>query len=161
MRVLYLTINPNRLSTTAPTEGGFVRERRPVVSGSCVRNVGRFSRLGGWAGNPVLSKSFIDTSKYFPWPFVRSMMHLASIVRKHQIDIIHCNEQNCYPIGAYLARWTRLPVVVSVHFTMGRDFCSWAFGKRTPTEFSSFPKAIETIVAPVCRGLFPNPNGVF
>src|SRR5262249_9776733 len=33
----------------------------------------------------------------------------------------------------YLARLCRLPVVVSVHFTVGRPFCEWAFsGSRRP-----------------------------
>jgi glycosyltransferase involved in cell wall biosynthesis len=49
------------------------------------------------------------------------------------VQLIHCNEQNIYPIGQYLARILKLPVVVSVHFAMGREFCQWAFGgNRAP-----------------------------
>jgi glycosyltransferase involved in cell wall biosynthesis len=46
--------------------------------------------------------------------------------------LIHCNEQNIYPIGAYLSKAMRIPILVSIHFTMERGFCSWAFRKRIP-----------------------------
>ena len=67
-------------------------------------------------------------SKAAPLPFLRSLRRLYALVRRHRVRLIHCNEQNVYPIGSYLGRLCGLPVVVSVHFTMDRGFCRWAFG---------------------------------
>jgi glycosyltransferase involved in cell wall biosynthesis len=133
VRILYLTINPNRVSTTVPTEGWF-RFLRPhglepvLVS----HEIGAFHAWANGEGIPSYHVPLPQPSKTNPFPFVTSLWRLLQIARRHRIELIHCNEQNCYPIGAYLARWTGLPIVVSVHFTIGRDFCQWAFGKRVP-----------------------------
>jgi glycosyltransferase involved in cell wall biosynthesis len=73
-------------------------------------------------------------SKLNPFPFAKSLWSLAQIVYHHRIRIVHCNEQDVYPIGSYVARLMRIPVVVSIHFTMERDYCKWAFaGSRRPS----------------------------
>lgn len=134
MNVLYLTMNPNRQSTTVPTEGWFRflpdRGLRPVLVS---REVGDFHRWANAQGIPTYQDSLPTPSKRNLFPALRSLMRLAAIVRRHKVELVHCNEQNVYPIGQYLARLCNLPCVVSVHFTMGRRYCQWAFGgRRTP-----------------------------
>src|SRR5204863_9383107 len=68
-------------------------------------------------------------SKTQPWPFARSLWTLRRLVGRHRIDVIHCNEQDVHPMAGWLARVCGLPVVVSVHFTLDRGFCEWAFGR--------------------------------
>jgi L-malate glycosyltransferase len=131
VNVLYLTINPNRASTTVPTEGWFrcLRPRglRPVLAS---REIGDFHDWATGQGLPAYHVPLPIPSKTNPLPFMKSLWQLRRIVYRHHIQLIHCNEQDCYLIGSYLARITGLPIVVSVHFTMGRGFCEWAFGGR-------------------------------
>lgn len=133
VNVLYLTINPNRVSTTVPTEGWFRHLRKEGLEPVLVsQENGSFHAWAGEQGIPAYHVPLPLPSKWRPIPFLSALWKLRRIVRRHRIELIHCNEQNCYPIGSYLARLTGLPIVVSVHFTMGRDFCSWTFGKRPP-----------------------------
>jgi glycosyltransferase involved in cell wall biosynthesis len=128
MNVLYLTMNPNRASTTVATEGWFrlLRPRglRPVVVSELV---GAFHEWVTGEGIPAYHVPLPHPSKSRPFGFLRSLWRLRQIVRRHDIELIHCNEQNVYPIGRYLARMCGLPAVVSVHFTMNRGYCEWAF----------------------------------
>lgn len=133
MRVLYLTINPNRVSTTVPTEGWFRLLRTEGLEPVLVSHeIGDFHAWCGAQEIPAYHVPLPLPSKWNPLPFLSALWKLRQIVRRHRIQLIHCNEQNCYPIGSYLARLTGLPIVVSVHFTMPRDFCTWAFGARCP-----------------------------
>lgn len=134
MRILYLTHNPNRQSTTVPTEGWFrllpERGLRPVLVS---RELGAFHEWAVEQGIPAYQDPLPMPSKSNPLPLVRSMWNLRRIVRRHKIELIHCNEQDIYPVGQYLARLCRLPVVVSVHCRMAPAFSLWAFsGKRCP-----------------------------
>ena len=128
MNVLYLTMNPNRASTTVPTEGWFrllpPRGLHPVLVSE---EVGSFHEWAVAQGIPAYHVPLPHPSKTRPLGFLRSLWRLRKLVRRHRIDLIHCNEQNVYPIGRYLARLCRLPAVVSVHFTMNRGYCEWAF----------------------------------
>ena len=130
MKVLYLTMNPNRGSTTAPTEGWlhYLPERglEPVVVS---RQQGNFHDWVLDQGIPAYLNPLADPNKYAPWQFFSSLLKLYKICKKHRIELIHCNEQNIYPIGQYLAKLLRVPVVVSVHFTLERGFSRWAFDK--------------------------------
>jgi glycosyltransferase involved in cell wall biosynthesis len=131
IRVLYLTMNPNRASTTVPTEGWFrllpARGLQPVLVS---RELGTFAGHARTLGIPTYQNDLPMPDKRNPLPFLRALWSLARIVRRHRIQLIHCNEQDVYPIGQYAARLARVPVVVSVHFTMNRAFCEWAFGGR-------------------------------
>ena len=130
INVLYITNNAGRASTTVATRGWLEhlmpRGLHPVV----------VSPVGGEFQEWVESKggAFYRLDLPFPsktkwWPFVRSLWKLRRIVSRHRIDVIHSNEQEVYPIAGWLARLSRSPVIVSVHFTMERGFCEWAFGK--------------------------------
>jgi glycosyltransferase involved in cell wall biosynthesis len=131
LRVLYLTMNANRGSTTLPLEGWFQQLRprglRPVLVSH------QAAGFHAWAveqGVPAYPVPLPPPSKSRPWGFVRSLWRLRRLVRRHGIQLIHCNEQNIYPIGYYLGRLCRVPVVVSIHFSMTREYCQWAFGGR-------------------------------
>jgi len=131
MNVLYLTNNAGRASTTVPTRGWFEHLMPlglcPVMASPVV---GEFSEWGTARGVITYQLPLPSPSKLSPWSFARSLWNLTTIVRRHGVDLIHCNEQDVYPIGSYLARLSGIPAVVSVHFTMGRDYCQWAFGGR-------------------------------
>jgi glycosyltransferase involved in cell wall biosynthesis len=129
MKVLYLTMNPNRASTTVPTEGWFkVLRKRGLQPILVSHTIGDFHDWTVEQGIPAYHIPLPFPSKLRPWKFLRSLWRLRRLVHHHKIQLIHCNEQNIYPIGRYLSRLCRLPVVVSVHFTMDRGFCQWAFG---------------------------------
>ena len=130
-RVLYLTIDAHRGSPTVPTEGWFrhlpARGLQPVL---VARKTGSFFERSRSNGIPVYQNDLPVPDKTNPLPFLRALWSLLRIIRRHRIQLIHCNEQDIYPIGQYAARLARVPVVVSVHFTMERGYCQWAFGGR-------------------------------
>ncbi|MGE3805057.1 MAG: glycosyltransferase family 4 protein [Gemmataceae bacterium] len=166
IRVLYLTINPNRESTTRPTEYWITSLRsrglEPVLVTS---EPGPFMTWAKAQGIPGYTLPLPFPSKLRPWPFLVAWFRLWRIVRRHRIQLIHCNEHNVYPIGQYLARLCRLPVVVSVHFTVTRAFAAWAFGgARQPDRIfflsagnlSECRPAVSGIVAESRWRLLPN-----
>ncbi len=109
VKVLYLTINPNRASTTVPTEGWLrllsPRGLRPVLASA---------KSEHFTSGPLSEAS--STTVPLPHPSkggrsdssARSGL-CARIVRRHHIEMIHCNEQDTYPIGQYLARYAGCP----------------------------------------------------
>ncbi len=131
MKVLYLTNNGGRASTTVATKGWFrhllPRGLQPVLASPIL---GEFSEWAAGMGVPAYRLSLPFPSKTKPFPFLYSLWQLNRIVRRHRVQLIHCNEQEIYPIGQYLARLCRLPVVVSVHCKVDRGFCEWAMGNR-------------------------------
>ncbi len=134
MNVLFLTDNAGRASTTVATRGWFEQlipqGLRPVLA-SPVQ--GEFHEWAIASHVPSYRMELPFPDKRKPWAFASALWKLRRLVKKHRIQLIHCNEQNIYPIGRYLSRICRLPVVVSVHFTMNRGFCEWAFrGPRQP-----------------------------
>ena len=155
MRVLYLTMNPNRQSTTVPTEGWFrllpARGLEPVL---VTRTRGAFSEWTEAQGIPVYVDPLPFPDKRRPLPFLRSMWHLRRIIAKHRIELIHCNEQDVYPAGQYAARATGLPVVTSVHFTMERGFCEWAYsGRKQPARIFFVSRGNQEACRPAVTGV--------
>lgn len=129
MRVLYLTMNPNRESTTVPTEGWFQLLRAQGLEPVLVSNTsGAFQAWVREQGIPSYEVPLPFPDKKRPAPFLRSLMKLVAIGRRHRVQLVHCNEQDIYPIGQYAARLLRVPRVVSVHFTLPAGFTPWAFG---------------------------------
>jgi glycosyltransferase involved in cell wall biosynthesis len=134
MRVLYLTQNPNRASTTVPTEGWLrlLRPRglEPVLASS---QSGAFQRWAAEHQIPSYDLPLPFPDRRRPWIFGAALASLVRIARRHRIELIHANEQDVYPIAQYAGRILGVPRVVSVHFTMERGFCQWAFsGRRAP-----------------------------
>jgi glycosyltransferase involved in cell wall biosynthesis len=131
VRVLYLTMNPNRESTTVPTEGWFRLLRpkglEPVLVSS---KVGAFQAWAASEGIPSYKVPLPFPNRRRPLAFLSSLARVVAIGRRHRVELVHCNEHDIYPIGQYAARLLRVPVVLSVHFTLRDGFAKWAFGGR-------------------------------
>jgi len=161
-------MNPNRASTTVPTEGWFKFLPSHGLEPVLVSNeIGAFHTWATQQGIPAYHVSLPLPSKWAPWRFLWSLWQLRRLVRRHRIQLIHCNEYNIYPIGQYLSRICGLPVVVSVHFNMGRSFCEWAFnGSRTPKRVFFVSGGCQEICRPGVEGIIPEsdwrilPNGL-
>ena len=150
-------MNPNRASTTVPTEG-WIQQLRPkgldpvVVS----HEAGSFHKWLVSQGIAAYQVSLPFPNKRWPWRFLQSILQLRRIVRRHRIDIIHCNEQNIYPIGNYLGRSCGLPVVVSVHCRMEAGFVEWAFGgNRRPDRMFFLTYASREACRAAVQGVVP------
>ena len=157
MRILYLTNNADRASTTVPTIGWFrylmPRGLRPVLVSPLA---GAFFDWARSLGVPSYQLDLPFPSKRWPVPFLRSLWRLCGIVKEHRIDLIHCNEQDVYPIGQYLGRWCRVPVVVSAQFTLEPGFSRWAFrGKRRPHRILFTSRGNREACLPGVKGLVP------
>jgi len=158
VRVLYLTLNPNRVSTTVPTEGWF-RLLRPQglepVLASC--QSGAFQQWAREQGIPTYDVPMPFPSLQSPLPFGRALAALHSIARRHEVDLVHSNEHDVYPIAQYVARLRGVPRVASVHFTMDRPFCQWAFGgRRAPHRLFFVSRSSQEICAPALEGIVTN-----
>jgi glycosyltransferase involved in cell wall biosynthesis len=157
MRVLYLTLNPNRASTTVPTEGWFrlLRSRGldPVLASS---QSGAFQQWAQEQGIPTY-----DVPMPFPGvsqalPFAQSLAALRRIARRHAIDLVHSNEHDVYPIAQYAARLLGVPRMASVHFTMDRPICSWAYGgRRVPDRLFFVSRSSQEVCRPALEGIVP------
>ncbi len=129
MRVLYLTLNPNRESTTVPTEGWFrllgPKGLEPILVSS---QSGAFQKWAAEQRVPCYDTPLPFPNSRWPIPFLRAVWRVVRIGRKHRVQLVHCNEHDVYPVGQYAARLLGVPVVVSVHFTLRDGFSPWAFG---------------------------------
>jgi glycosyltransferase involved in cell wall biosynthesis len=168
MRVLYLTMNPNRQSTTVPTEGWFRNLRHkglePVLASS---EVGAFHDWATEQGVPAFHVPMPLPREFSIRSLVVPLWKLRRLVRRYRIQLIHCNEQDLYPVAQYLGKVCRLPVVVSVHFTMERGFCEWAFGgTRNPQRMFFVSEGSREACRPGVQGVIPEtrwrvlPNGL-
>jgi glycosyltransferase involved in cell wall biosynthesis len=157
VRVLYLTQNPYRVGSTAPLEGWlrYLPERglQPVLVSN---KAGQFHEWAVEQGIPSYEVSLPNPNKLSPWRFLASLIRLRRLVKRHKIELIHSNEQDVYPISQYLSRWCGLPVVVSIHFTMNRGFCTWAFGQpRSPRRIFFISKGNQDACVPGIKGVVP------
>lgn len=157
LNVLYLTMNPNRASTTVPTEGWFRMLRPKGLEPVVVTNRrGEFFAWSTQQGIPTYHVELPLPDKLRPWRFLRSLWKLRAIAKRHGIQLVHSNEQDIYPNGQYLARWLRVPVLVSIHSLMTREYCEWAFGGRrqpdriffiSPGNLASCRPGVEGVIA--------------
>ena len=157
MRVLYLTMNPNRESTTVPTEGWFrlLRERglEPILVSS---KSGAFQAWAREQGIPSYEVPLPFPDRRRPWTFLKSLARVVAIGRKHGVQLVHCNEHDIYPIWQYAARLLRVPVVISVHFTLRDGFSRWAFGgSRCPDRVFFISKGSLEACRPDVAGVIP------
>lgn len=160
LRVLYLTMNPNTISTTAPTMGWLTHLRgqglEPVVAHN---TLGDFHRWLCARDIPSYHVPMPMPDKLRPWAFLKSILALRSIVKRHRIDVIHANEQNVYLHASAIARWSRLPAVTSIHFSMGREHCEWVFGgRRVPRRVYFVSAACRDFCRASLDGVVPEEN---
>jgi len=157
MRVLYLTMNPNRASTTVPTEGWFrelpPRGLQPVLAST---DAGAFLEWTRSLRIPAYRVSMPVPTEFSRLSVMKAVARLWALVRRHRIQLIHSNEQDLYPVAQYLGRVCRLPVAVSVHFTMDRGFCEWAFaGSRNPSRVFFVSRGSLEACRPGMDGIVP------
>lgn len=157
MRVLYLTLNPNRQSTTVPTEGWFRRLRprglEPVLVSS---QSGAFQQWAREQGVPTYALPLPFPSRGRPLPFLKALASLYQIGKRHGVELVHSNEHDVYPIAQYAARLLRVPKLASVHFTMDRGFCDWAFGgARVPERLYFVSRSSQEVCRPALEGTVP------
>ena len=168
MRVLYLTMNPNRASTTVPTEGWFrilpARGLEPILVS---KEAGAFHEWARAQQIPAFQLSMPVPAEFSFRTLIPSLWRLRKVVRRFGVQLIHCNEQDLYPVGQYLGKLCRLPVVVSVHFTMDRGYCEWAFrGSRNPKRIFFVSAGSREACRPGVQGVIPEtswrvlPNGL-
>lgn len=168
MRVLYLTMNPNRASTTVPTEGWFrvLRPKglEPVLAS---KEIGSFHEWTTSQGIPAFQIGMPVPSEFSMARLAVPVWKLRRLVKRFAIQVIHSNEQDLYPVAQYLGKLCSLPVVVSVHFTMDRGFCEWAFGgSRAPARIFFVSEGSREACRPGIQGVVPEakwrvlPNGL-
>src|SRR5262249_28331544 len=68
-------------------------------------------------------------SRRWPFPTLYYSWRLARWARRHQIDIIHCNEHNISPFAVVLRRMLRRPLVCHVRYKLDPGYPEWLFGK--------------------------------
>jgi glycosyltransferase involved in cell wall biosynthesis len=157
MRVLYLTMNPNRESTTVPTEGWFRTLRPRGLEPVLISSVsGSFQKWAGEEGVPCYETRLPFPNKMRPWAFLSSLVSVIRVARRHRVDLIHSNEQDVYPISQYAARCLRLPLVVSVHFTMDDGYVRWAFsGAKQPARMFFVSRGSQEACRPAVESVIP------
>ncbi len=98
MRVLYLTLNPNRAGTTVPTEGWLrlLRPRglEPVLVSS---QSGAFQEWVRSQGIPTYDVPLPHPSRRRPFAFGAALASLIRIARRHRVQLVHSNEHDVYP----------------------------------------------------------------
>jgi glycosyltransferase involved in cell wall biosynthesis len=168
MRVLYLTMNPNRASTTVPTEGWF-RELRPngLQPVLASKEIGSFHEWTASQGIPAFRVPMPVPSEFSKRRLLAPLWKLRRLVKRYGIQLVHSNEQDLYPVAQYLGKLCSVPVVVSVHFTMDRGFCEWAFGgARNPKMIFFVSAGSREACRPGIEGVVPErkwrvlPNGL-
>lgn len=157
MNVLYLTNNAGRASTTIATRGWIQQLApaglHPVVVSPVLGEFSDWIKSQGW---PVYQQALPVPDRRRPWKFGWAMWSLRQIVRRHHIDLIHCNEQDTYLAGACLARWMQRPIVVTVHCRMEAGFGRWAFrGWRVPDRIFFLTGASRDVCRPAVEGVIP------
>lgn len=130
MKVLFLTNNPNLGSTARilqiwceelPKHGHSVRVVCPP----------------GSLADALRERGVSVRTSTLPWFDWRTPWHAAAEAARvawwaRGVDVVHCNEHNVYPFGAFVARFLRRPAVCHVRFDLGADFARWAFGRFGP-----------------------------
>jgi glycosyltransferase involved in cell wall biosynthesis len=152
MRILYLTYNPNLVSTTRSLQSWLIRGREAGLNPHViVQQAGDFTN---WLGKRQIPYR-IDR---MPWPDrsrpMSALYHagrLAWWVRRKGIDLVHCNEHNAYPFAILLSRLTKLPLVCHVRCKIDAAFADWTFGKREPDALIWCTPQMRAEVGPVAE----------
>lgn len=160
MRVLYLSNGGNRTSLNIPIEGWFrylcPKGLEPVFVSP---ESGTFHT---WARDERIATYQFPLpfpSKRWPVGFLLALWRLRKLIKRHRIQIVHCNSQDIYPVGHFAARLCGLPVVVTVHSNMGRAYCLWAMGgRRQPQRVFFISKSSMECCREAVSGVIPEQN---
>ncbi len=131
MRVLYVTGNSFLRSTTSSLDA-ILRELRPQG----LEPVLVFREPGPWeaelraSGVPCYFDALRVPGRERLLASLRDVYRLSRLVRRHRIDLIHCNEHEHYPLMRLVARFTRRPIAATLHWNIEEGYARWAF--RSP-----------------------------
>ena len=157
MRVLYLTLNPNRASTDS-ANGGLVAPAsttRPRA-GPGVQPERGLPGVGAQPGHPNVRRA-PAAPESAPPVRVRRRAGVAHPDRQEASRATRSQQRaRRVPISQYAARVLSLPRVASVHFTMDRPFCTWAFGGgRAPDRLFFVSRSSQETCRPALTGIVP------
>ncbi|HYN08748.1 MAG TPA: glycosyltransferase family 4 protein [Vicinamibacterales bacterium] len=129
-RALYLTDNPTLGGTIRILQSWLLLGRdQQIVQGHVVIRPG--SEFRRWLDThhiPYTFNPLPEPSKTRPWDALWHAARLSAWARRRGIQVIHCNEHNIYPFGAFLRRLLPLPLVCHIRYRVEREYCAWAFG---------------------------------
>ena len=129
MRVLYVSPHSYIGSTTGSLHG-IIQCLRPRG----LQPVMLFQEPGPWpselqaTGVPCYFDPLSLPGKERLFGSIRDIWRLCRLVRRERIDLIHCNEHQVYPLVRQAARWTRTPIVVTLHWNL-EGVGHWLFRK--------------------------------
>ncbi len=155
IKVLYLTNNPNLQSTALPMEG-WINNLSDKFFIPIIVTISE-GTLHTWAKQneiPVYILNLDHPDKFQPLKLLIQLFKLAYIAIIYRINIIHCNEQNIFPIGNLISRILIIPNVVSIHFSMNKEFCLWAFKNKSQLRKVFFTSEANKVIC------LPNISGI-
>lgn len=129
MRVLYVTSNSYLRSTTSSLNAIFAELRPRGLSPVMI-----FQERGPWQqrleadGVPCYFNDLRVPDKHRPVELAKATWRLARIVSRERIELIHCNEQDHYPVMRAAAKVTRRPIMATLHSRITAAWGHWAFG---------------------------------
>ncbi len=128
MRVLYVTTNSFLRSTTSSLDA-VLRQLRPkgLVPVMVFKEPGPWQEELAATGVPCYVHPLTIPDKLRPIRSLRAVWPLIRIVKHERIELIHCNEHDHYPLLRLVARWTKRPIVVTLHWNIDAGFGQWAF----------------------------------
>lgn len=159
MRVAYLTDNPNLGGTVRTLQSWLLLGRSSgTVSGVVVVPPG--SKFGTWLdshGIPFTSSPCPTPSKWWATPSLWHGWRLSRWMKRHGVQVIHCNEHNIYPFAALLRQMTGLPLVCHVRYQFHRAYAQWAFGgtRREPDALLWTSRQQQADCAEAIAGIVP------
>ncbi|MEQ1869327.1 MAG: glycosyltransferase family 4 protein [Vicinamibacterales bacterium] len=129
MNVLYLTNNAQLAGTTRILLSWLKFGREQHIGGCVVVPAkGALSNRLETLGTPWTTNAMPWPSGRIPLQALRQAWHVSRWARRHDVELVHCNEHDTYPFGVLVAALMRVPVVCHVRFSVDRQFCEWAFG---------------------------------
>src|SRR5947209_11563931 len=127
-RILYVTANSSLGSTTSSLNA-ILQQLRPrgVEPVMLFREPGPWQKEVADSGIPCHFDPLRWPDKKHPFRSLLDVWRLIRLVRREHIDLIHCNEHEHYPLLRHVGRWTRTPVVATLHWNLEPSFGHWAF----------------------------------
>jgi glycosyltransferase involved in cell wall biosynthesis len=131
MNILFLTHNSSLRSTTCVLDALINLEYGKSITPTLVfPNEGPWQKTLSKKGIKTYIRKFIATDFKKPVVSIIEVFFWINVIRKNNIDLIHVNEHDNYPVIRLIAWLTRRPIVVGVRFVINSGFASWAFGGR-------------------------------
>jgi glycosyltransferase involved in cell wall biosynthesis len=129
--VLYLTDNPTLGGTIRILQSWLLLAPGRGVQPCVVTPPG--SRFAEWLDAHAIPRAESEMpwlNARRPWRTAADIFRVGRWAKARGVQVVHCNEHNVYPYGAWLARWLRVPIVCHMRYIVGADFARWAFGGR-------------------------------